>query len=132
MSKEPTIEELQAQLAAEVQKRESAEKIAEDAMAGNDTLQAALTETESQLKAAHKDASNAGAALEIATKKLGEKRTAGPKQLPSVMVDKKKYRFTMLKFSYKGTIYTAEEAKSNSELCAQLVKIGAGCLQEEK
>lgn len=107
MSGKPSYEQLEMLLANEKAGREAAEKKAKDA--------AELAQLAEQ-------------ANEELTKKLSEKPASGQAKLPSVTIDKEKYRFTMGRFSYKGKPYTAQEAAKDASLCKELITKGAGCL----
>lgn len=77
-------------------------------------------------------AANQKAMLEAAEEiKKVSKQKAGKKEAGVIVkVDGEKYKFTVKKFTFDFIKYTAEEAATDAELCATLVKIGFGGLEK--
>ncbi len=87
-----------------------------------------ITDKDAKIKALTEDLEQATQALEaLQNQPAAESATSN---LPTVTVNKEEFQFTAPRFSYKGTEYAAQEAAKLQDLCAELVKIGAGILQK--
>lgn len=93
----------------------------------NETIKAENTELKAQLE----EAADQYAALSKKLDRAEQNAKGGVKVFGEVKVGRITYDIVRPKTNYKGRIYLAKEIEADTDLAAQLVKIGAGCLREQ-